>query len=145
MKGLRSLTKQGVTQSWLLGFAGKNKVKLRVSFPSEAPGKDFRRKAILSKPKRKYSSSWMGRWKEYRWRVVHWINSLIRGKAFNWVVAVKTEKFLEFLPPPSKCQLHLNPLSIKVLTVGLVCIIQDGLQLYFMHFTVGSSEILDIS
>ena len=51
MKGLRSLTKQGVTQSWLLGFAGKNKVKLRVSFPSGAPGKDFRRKAILSKPK----------------------------------------------------------------------------------------------
>ena len=55
------LTKQGVTQSWLLGFAGKNKGKVSVSFPSGAPGKDFRKKAILGKPKRKYSYSWMGR------------------------------------------------------------------------------------
>ena len=60
------LTKQGVSWSWLLGFAGKNKGKVRVSFPPGAPGKVFRRKAILGKPKRKYSYSWMGRWKEYR-------------------------------------------------------------------------------
>lgn len=45
------LTKQGVTQSWLLGFAGKNKGKVRVSFPSGAPGKDFRKKAILGNRK----------------------------------------------------------------------------------------------
>ena len=136
------LTKQGVTQSWLLEFAGKNKGKVRVSFPSGAPGKDLRKKAILGKPKRKLDGEI-----EYRCRVVRWINgnSLIVGKTFNWVAAVNTEKFLEFLPPPSKCQLHLNPFSIKVLTVGLVCIIQDSLQLYFMHFTVGSSEISDIS
>lgn len=45
------LTKQGVSQSWLLGFAGKNKGKVRVSFPLGHLGKPSGGKVILGKPK----------------------------------------------------------------------------------------------
>ena len=62
--------------------------------------------------------------------------------AFNCVAAVNIEKFLEFLPPPTKWQLYLNPLSIKVLTIGLVCISQ-GNSNFISYITVGSSEISD--
>lgn len=66
----------------------------------------------------------------------------MRRMAFSCVAAVTIEKFLEFLPPPTKWQLHLNPLSIKVLTIGLVCIIQDNSN-FISYITVGSSEISD--
>lgn len=116
-----------------MGFTGKDPGKGTLSVCGS--WEDVRRKAIRQVVRPRGNRKGEGKNMDGRFRAgMPRTEPRMGGQTLKWAAALNPEDLLECLPPPAQCPVHLNPLAIQVLPVGLACIIQDTRPLCFLHY-----------